>query len=56
MKSILVLVLSLVFVFGLTACSISRTDNPKPSSINSSDDTHSTTPNETNSESNISME
>lgn len=45
MKRVLTLILSIVFVLGLTACS-----------INGTDDTRSTTPNATNSESNISME
>lgn len=56
MKRFLGLFLSMVFVLGLTACSINRTDNSKPSINYSSDDTHSNTPNTTNSESNIAIE
>lgn len=56
MKRILALVISIVFVLILTACNINRTDNSKPSINNSTDDTHSTTPNAANSESNITME
>lgn len=56
MKRILALFFVMVYVLGLTACSINRTDNSKPSINNSTDDTHSTTPNATNSESNITME
>ena len=45
MKRFLALVLLIVFVLGLTACTTNRTD-----------DTRSATPNTTNSELNISME
>lgn len=56
MKRFLALVLLIVFVLGLTACTTNRTDNSKPSINNSTDDTHSTTPNAANSESIITME
>lgn len=44
MKRILALVLLMVFVLGLTACTTNRTDHSKTPINNSTDDTRSTTP------------